>query len=62
MDYWKNARSMALCANKCYYYNYIYKFRDEDELRSIAQSFQIFIFLIKIHCFNIIQLIIKLLL
>lgn len=53
---------MALCANKCYYYNYIYKFRDEDELRSIAQSFQIFIFLIKIHCFNIIQLIIKLLL
>lgn len=33
MDYWKNARSMALCANKCYYYNYIYKFRYEDELR-----------------------------
>lgn len=35
MDYWKNARSMALCANKYYYYNYIYKFRDEDELRQI---------------------------
>lgn len=34
MDYYKKMfKVFTLCTNKCYYYSYIHKFRDEDGLR-----------------------------